>query len=154
MNEKEHKRSLDELITQSINAEKPEFDAEKWKQKFPEELQLLHSRRSRSDHNSFSWFRIAVPAVAAVIIVAVSFFAYRRPSIHEQHEPAISTTAVSPSEMLTAMSLTMAYQRGGIEAVDKQSREGYKLLGPRPKTPTLQQIIKELKLSQSERTEL
>ena len=43
--DKERKdKRLDELISRSINTEKPQFDAEGWKQKYPEEYQALISR--------------------------------------------------------------------------------------------------------------
>ena len=41
MSEQENDRWLDELIHRTINTTKPDFDAKKWKQKYPEEFQTL-----------------------------------------------------------------------------------------------------------------
>jgi len=41
MNKREKEKKLDELISRTINTEKPRFDAEKWKQKYPDEFQTL-----------------------------------------------------------------------------------------------------------------
>ena len=43
MNEQKNDKWLDELISRTINTEKPQFDAEKWKQKFPDEFQALQT---------------------------------------------------------------------------------------------------------------
>ena len=43
MNDKNEKW-LDELISRSINTDKPEFDVEKWKQEYGEEFQMLKLR--------------------------------------------------------------------------------------------------------------
>jgi len=154
MNEKKDERSLDELIIQSINAEKPEFDAERWKNEFPEEFQLLCSHRNEAANSSFNCFGIVVSAVAAVILVAVGFFVSHHYNSRNPVKTKTSAIAESPTQMLTAISLTMAYRRGGMEAVEKQCRRACQLLGPRAKTPTLQELIKELESSQSERAEL
>ena len=39
---------LDRLICETINTENPHFDAEKWKQKFPDEYKTLISRREKA----------------------------------------------------------------------------------------------------------
>jgi hypothetical protein len=43
MSDKKDEKWLDEIISQTIDSRKPEFDAEKWKQKYPEEFQMLQS---------------------------------------------------------------------------------------------------------------
>lgn len=47
MNKKKDEKWLDELISRTINTTKPEFDVEKWKQKYPEEFQMLLSRAAK-----------------------------------------------------------------------------------------------------------
>jgi len=47
MNEQRDEKWLDELISRTINTEKPQFDAEKWKQEYPDEFQTLFSRAAK-----------------------------------------------------------------------------------------------------------
>jgi len=81
-------------------------------------------------------------AAAAVIIIAVSFF-----SIHQdqdkQERPRIGKVKQSPAEMMTAMSLKIAYRKGGIEAVEEQYNKAFKQLGPRPGSLSAKQIFAE-----------
>jgi len=83
---------------------------------------------------------IKLAAAAAVIIVAtglIALFVHQGPG--EQHIPAVK----SPTKMTTAISLTMAYRRGGIDAVDEQCEKAIRMLGPRPLRLTLGQLLSE-----------
>ena len=61
---------LDELIHRVINTEKPQFDAEKWKQKFPDEFQTLLSRAKLREQPGIHWGRnIGITAIAASLIL-------------------------------------------------------------------------------------
>lgn len=76
MNEQKEKK-LDELISRTIGSGEPKFDSEKWKQKYPDEFQMLLSRtRGGTGRQANVWrlilsSRITKLAAAAVIIVAV-----------------------------------------------------------------------------------
>ena len=52
MNEQRNEKKMDELISRTINTEKPQFDAEKWKQKYPDEYQALLSRAGKETSNA------------------------------------------------------------------------------------------------------
>lgn len=82
-------------------------------------------------------------AAAAVIIVGIGFFiAHQGPS--EQADTTIVSKATkSPAEMQAILSLSIAYRRGGIEAVDRQCQKAIEMLGPRPAEITIQQILTE-----------
>ena len=41
MKEQKDEKWLDELIAGAIDSSKPQFDAEQWKEKYPEEFKLL-----------------------------------------------------------------------------------------------------------------
>jgi len=147
MNKREKEKRLDELISRTINTEKPQFDVEKWKQKYPDEFQALLSRTANGDSarrpNILKVIRkspLAKLAAAAVIIIAISFFV-----IHQGSPEQVDTTTVSktPAEMMTAMSLTITYRKGGMEAVEEQYNEAYKQLGPRPRNLSVEQILAE-----------
>lgn len=78
MSRKKDEKWLDEIISRTINTTKPDFDVEKWKQKYPEEFQMLKSMASERSltHQLNIWrkimkSRITKLAAAAVIIIAV-----------------------------------------------------------------------------------
>ena len=85
MNEQKNEKWLDELISRTINTTKPEFDPEKWKQKYPDEYQTLLSRSAKraSVRQPNTWKLItespitrfaAVVAAAAVIVASIICF--------------------------------------------------------------------------------
>jgi len=145
MNEQKDEKWLDELISKAIDTSEPKFDAENWKQKHPREFQSLVKGPSRwSSQSRFAVFSIVLKsravkvAAAAVIIVAISFFiAYPGPDEQGQ-------AAKSPAEMVTAMSLRMAYRQGGMEALEKQCDEAVKLLGPSRPGSSLADLYRDL----------
>jgi hypothetical protein len=84
---------------------------------------------------------IKLSAAAAVVIVSIGLFAVL---VHEgPGEQSVPKVPESPTKMMTAMSLTMAYRRGGIEALDEQCEKAVRILGPRHLRLTLGQLLKE-----------
>ncbi len=160
MNKQGNEKRLDELISRTINTEKPRFDAEKWKQKYPAEFQSLLSRKAKGDsarQPSILTVILKSPLTklaAAVIILATSLFiVYQGPS--EQAETTtVSNVTKSPVEMMTAISLTIAYRKGGIEAVDKQCEQAFEKVRLRPGRLSVEQILAEFNGKSSERTRL
>ncbi len=97
-------------------------------------------------------------AAAAVIIVAIGLLAllvHRRPG-EQADTTTVSEVTKSPVEMMTAMSLERAFRRGGIEAVEKQCKQAFKPIGPRPGSLSVEQILAEFNGDgkSSERTRL
>ncbi|NIP26844.1 MAG: hypothetical protein GWN67_21470 [Phycisphaerae bacterium] len=80
---------------------------------------------------------IKLAAAAAVIIVATGLIAV----IVRQgpDEPPVP----NPTKMTSAISLTMAYRRGGIDALDEQCEKAIRILGSRTQRLTLGQLLKE-----------
>jgi len=163
MNKQKNEKRLDELISRTINTEKPQFDPEKWKQKYPDEFQSLLSRAAkgasvRRPNILKVIFKSPLTklAAAAVIIMAISFFiVHQRPS-EQADTDTVSKVPKSPVEMMTAMSLERAFRRGGIEAVEKQCKQAFKPIGPRPGSLSVEQILAEFNGDgkSSERTRL
>jgi hypothetical protein len=88
--------------------------------------------------------RAAKLAAAAVIIVSVGLLMiYRNPPMPQQ-PPQTEIVAKSPAEMLTAMSLNIAWRRGGIEAIDNQSEKAFEMLGSQPAKASIQELLVEL----------
>ena len=84
---------------------------------------------------------IKLAAAAAVIIVGIGLLAI---FVHQgPGEQPVPKVVKSPTKMMTAMSLTMAYRRGGIEALDKHCEKALKKLGPRQLRLTLGQLLTE-----------
>jgi len=145
MNEHRDEKWLDGLISGNIDTSEPEFDAGAWKKKYPAEFRTLIERGSRrSSAGRLRIFRvvfgrrIAQVAAAAVIIVGVGLLiAYLGPGEQVQ-------VAESPAEMVTAMSLRMAYRHGGMEALERQCDEAARLLGPSRAGPSLPELLNEL----------
>jgi hypothetical protein len=149
MDKRKNEKHLDELISRAINTEEPQFDAEEWKQKYPKEYQALISRAAaKAPTGRPNIWRIALRnpiiklAAAAVIIIAITFFSIRQDQ-DRQEGPGIGKATRTPAEMMTAMSLTIAYRKGGMEAVEEQYDKAYKQLGPRPKSLSVEQILSE-----------
>jgi hypothetical protein len=86
--------------------------------------------------------RAAKLAVAAVIIIAVGLL-MSQSDPPGQEPPPIVKTAKSPAEMLSAMSLSMAYRRGGIEAVDDLSSKAFEMLGSQPAGVSIRGLLTE-----------
>ena len=88
--------------------------------------------------------RAAKLAAAAVILVTAGLLMlYRNPPAPQEPPPTVSV-AKSPAEMLTGMSLNMAWRRGGIEAVDEQSKKAFEMLGTQPAKASIRELLVEL----------
>ncbi len=83
---------------------------------------------------------LKIAAAAAVIIIGISLLAAL---VHQGPGERSVPIVESPTKMMTAMSLTMAYRLGGIDAVDEQCEKAIRMLGPRPLRLTLGQLLSE-----------
>jgi hypothetical protein len=146
MDKQNDEKWLDELISRTINTEKPHFESEKWKQEYPDEYQALLSRADKRGQPSIWRMIIRHPiaqlAAAAVIIVAVGLL------FIEQDRQAPNGTEISPRPIaqsavkkMSLMSLKMAYQRGGFDALDRQFRETLNAMEPQPLNVSMQELL-------------
>ena len=139
---------LDELISKTINTEKPRFDAEKWKQKYSDEYQTLISRRDKaaSSRQPVIWKvifgkSITRLAAAAAVIIVVGLLLSRdrqQPNIPAE-KPAL--IAQSPAKIVSMASMRMTYQRRGMDALDQQFRDALDILGPRSSSVSIQELL-------------
>jgi len=153
MKEQKDEKWLDELISGAIDSSKPQFDAEQWKEKYPEEFKMLASRARQSSWSSTSqpnlwrmiWKHpITRIAAAAVIITAVAFFAVHQ-ALDEQIETAdILETSKSPAEMLTLASINAAYRKGELEGVENHYQGVLEMMEPWPSEISIQELLEEL----------
>lgn len=82
-------------------------------------------------------------AAAAMIVLAVGLFVAQRVPDEQIDKSTKPEVVKSPAEMMTAMSLNMAYRRGGMQEVEKQCDKAFEMLGPRPGRITVQEILAE-----------
>jgi hypothetical protein len=138
MNDQRDENQLDELIKLSINTAKPEFNVEQWKTRYPEEYRIL--LKQKTVPRRIRAMRVGLSA-AAMIAVIVGLFLITHDRDQQKEPPRNPAAAQSPAEMLTAISLKMAYRRGGIEAVDKQCETAVKMLGPRSSSLSVKELL-------------
>ena len=150
MDKEKNEKHLDELIYRAINTEKPQFDAEKWKQKYPDEYHTLLSRAAKGDSTRQPGILKVILkspltklAAAAVIILAVSFFIAPQGPDEQADTTTVSKATKSPVEMMTALSLERAFRRGGIKAVENQCEQALKLLGSRTASLSSKELLSE-----------
>ncbi len=141
---------LDELIIRAINTEKPQFDAEKWKQKYPDEYQTLISRKNKSASYKLNIWKVvfgkraAQIASAAAVIVVIGLLLSRdrqNPDGPASKPPLIDK---SPAKIISMASMRMTYQRGGMDALDQQFRHALDVLGPRSSSVSIQELLEGL----------
>jgi hypothetical protein len=139
---------LDELIFRTINTEKPHFDAEKWKQKYPDEYQTLISRKDKtaSSRRPNIWKVIfdkpaaqVAAAAAAILVVGLLIGRGRQNPV----EPAGKSPIISqpPAKIISIASMRMAYQQGGLDALDKQLGDTLDVYGPRSSSVSIQELL-------------
>ena len=147
MSKQKDNDKLDELIFGAINTEKPQFDAEKWKKKYPDEYQKLISRRkAASSRKPVIWKvifgkSITRLAVAAAVILVVGLLLSRdqqNPNVPEEKTRLI---AQSPTKIISMASMRMAYQRGGMDALDKQLRDTLDVYGALSSSVSIKELL-------------
>jgi hypothetical protein len=84
------------------------------------------------------WVRIAAAAVITLVIglLAIQWGPTEQPSV-------TSHVVKSPADMVSAMSLNMAYRRGGIEAVDNLADVAFALPESKPARLSIQELLTE-----------
>jgi hypothetical protein len=155
MNERNEKW-LDERLKKTVDFGKVNFDGEKWKKKYPAEYEELVSRaRTRADIQRFLWVRQLARVAAVVAVIAlVLFLIPRLPS--KRVEPTVATFVEdrSPARMLSVLSLSLAYQQGGLDAVDEQCKKAFELLGQKNKNVSIGELLNESNGQKPERNDL
>ena len=152
MSERKDEQWLDGEIRRVIDGATPEFDAEAWKQKYPAEFQAVLARAAKGQKGGrprvvrlvLGHPGAGVAIAAAIVIVAALLLS--GPADREPQEPVAGgqTVAHSPAKMVTMMSLTLAYRRGGTEALDQQLDEAVGILRPRSATLPMHELFDDL----------
>lgn len=152
MNERKDEKWLDEELRGAIDGATPEFDARAWKQKYPAEFQAVLTRGTKSPKDRKSegprvvrlalGHPVAGVAIAAAIVVVAALL-LRGSAEREPRERVVEgrTVAQSPTKMVTMMSLTLAYRRGGTEALDQQLDKAVGILRPQSATLPMHELF-------------
>jgi hypothetical protein len=99
--------------------------------------------------------RLLVRAAAVIAIVAFVILLTHRQS-DKRVEPTVATFVEdrSPAKMLSVPSLSLAYSRGGLDAVDEQSKKAFKLLGQKNTNVSIGELLNENNGQKPERKDL
>ena len=149
MNEEKDEKWLDELICRTIKTEKPHFDHEKWQKQYPEEFKILFSRAKQTSAGQPSIWRmiykskITKLAAAAVIIIAIGLSLVHQGPGEQVDSKNISEVEEFPVKMMTSVSLSLAYRKGGMDAVERQCEKAFKMSGPQVTNVTVQELLAE-----------
>ena len=135
-------KNVRRLIESSVPQTEPDRDAA-FKQKLTDSV-LVEVEQVHAGASARRIRLIGRLTAAAVIVIVVSLFLVHRGPDEQSQDVTISQLEKSPAEMMTAMSLKIAYRKGGLEAVDERSNKALELLGPPPPSPSLRELLEEL----------
>jgi hypothetical protein len=152
MKPSKEERDLDERIRSAIGTEEVTFDFDKWKAGHQHQIERFKasvSRESAEPAQVSTWLiivksRLTKFAAAAVVIAAIGILLYPKEPSSVVERPRTARVEKAPAELLTMMSLNLAYRQGGMEAVDKQYEKAFKRTGPRPVKLTVEDLFAEL----------
>jgi hypothetical protein len=143
MSERKDEKWLDNQLERIVNGTMPAFDAESWKQTHHAEYEALLSRREQSTRGVRRVVlgrRVAALAVAAAVLLAVALLISGPPTAHAPGTPA-RPVADSASRMMSMMSLRLAYERGGFDALDRQLQDSLDVFRPRSSSLSMQELL-------------
>ena len=148
MSEQNNNKWLDGMIFKAVNNGKPQFNPEEFKQKFPDELEILRSRTSRQPQKQFclkSIFNdpLSSLATSAVIVLMIGMFVFFSDLNNNTTPRKVHNVPKSHSELLTSRAMMSAYLRGGMEAVDEQNRKAVKISNQKPEEITIHELFSE-----------
>lgn len=141
---------LDELISQSIDTTKPQFDADEWKQKHPDAIRSIVSRRTKRVTTEppdilRRLFAHPIAGLAAAVIIIVSgLWLTRDKPTPNRPNPEPPKIAQSPTTIVSMISLRTAYQTGGWDALDQQLQKTLETFDPGPSSVSTPRLLEGL----------
>jgi hypothetical protein len=166
MSERKDERWLDSRLRRAVDGTTPAFDAEAWKLKYAREFEMLLGRGRQTvgwglPHRFLwskrSWWGKPHPtgsilrgsfgkvAVAAAVMATAGILLVGRPGPGPDR-PAVEPPVVdlqAPGRLVSMISLSVAFRRGGIDELDKQCERALERLGPRPTSVSMQDLLKD-----------
>jgi hypothetical protein len=146
MNNKTDKDWLDKQLRRQINAAKPDFDAEQWKQKYRKQYETLISRvgSEQKEAGPRRWVLRSALAAAAAVVIAVGYGLICRPGHYGTGSSPREPAPPSPARIVTMQSLSSAFRQGGMDALNEQLDEAVEALGPRPTEASIAELFADL----------
>jgi hypothetical protein len=163
MSERKDEKWLDNQLRRVVDGTTPVFDAESWKRKHSREFQTLLRRSGQPDQSGTSrTVRLVLRAstgrlaVAAAVIAAAGILLVGRfgPGPGRPVTAPQSVDLQSPARMVSLISLSAAFRRGGIDELDRQCDRALERLGPRPNSVSMQELLKDINGTEQERTSI
>ena len=140
INEKEIKRRFEAISSFKARPEVTARDLERVRQ-----LLTRQETRPQNIWRIITRSRIAQIAAAAVIITGTSLFFIQQEQPGEVQTQQITQTAKSPAELVSSITLNMAFRDGGMQSMEKQFDKAEKKVKLWLKTSlTVEQLICEL----------
>jgi hypothetical protein len=88
-------------------------------------------------------YKIAVCVTSIVIIIIVGLLVFQPETENNITPPKVTNVTQKPAEMMSLLSINLAYSRGGLDEVEKQCEKAINKLGPRPKQLTIPELLAE-----------
>ena len=152
MSEHRDEKWLDEQLRKAVDGVSPTFDAQAWKQRYANEYEALLARGKQA---GCGWPRrmtrlligpFGKLALAAVVLVLAGVLLVEQVGFTPD-QPGVAPPGrvqESPAQMISMISLSAAFRRGGLEGLDRQCDQALKTLGPRPNSVSMQDLLKDL----------
>ena len=120
----------------------PRFDADAWQRKYRSEFGALLAR-AQTGRNRLKPVRLR-PAfwlgiAAAVVVTGYGLLCWT--GSYRTQAPPPAARAKSPAQLVMMSSLSSAFRRGGMEALDRQLDEAVEQLGPRPMSVPMARLL-------------
>ncbi|MBN1975240.1 MAG: hypothetical protein JW787_16470 [Sedimentisphaerales bacterium] len=87
--------------------------------------------------------KIAISTIAAVIFLAIGLLIFRPENENNIDPPEVTNVTQTPAEMMSLMSINLAYNRGGLDEVEKQYEKAMQEIRPRPTQVTIAELLTE-----------
>ena len=87
--------------------------------------------------------KIAISTIATVIILIVGFLVFQPEPNDKTNIPKVTNEIQTPAEMMSLLSINLAYNRGGLDEVEKQCEKAMTEIGPRPAQITVTELLAE-----------
>ncbi len=108
---------------------------------------IMNESRSLSpEFNVFALLlrnKIAIGVTSAIIILIAGFLLSQPEMENNIEPPKVTYARQTPAEMMSVLSINLAYNRGGLEEVDRQYEKAMTELCPRPKQLTIEKLLAE-----------
>ncbi len=150
MSEHKDEKWLNEQLRRAVDGATPAFDAQAWKHKYAREFQTLLGRSGQpSQFDTGRTVRLTLRGSIGKLAIAAAVVATLGISLIGRLEPGpgrptARSDSASPAEMVSMISLSVAFQQGGMEGLGRQCDRALERLGPRPNSASLQELLQDI----------